>query len=79
MVSESQTRLKRLSTHTPTMSLSFGFQLENNLGALKKNVLIPGLSQVFCVFQHSKHDSKVQEMLENVKSLERKRTEKDYK
>ena len=32
MVSQSQTQLKQLSTHTRTMSLPFGFQLENNLG-----------------------------------------------
>ena len=51
MVSQSQTRLKRLSTHTCTMSLSFGFQLENNLGALKKKCAYPWtFSGLSCFF-----------------------------
>ena len=37
------------------------------------------LFRSFVFFRCSKHDSKVQEMLEDVKGLERKRTEKDYK
>ena len=47
----------------PAALLPFGFQLENDLGALKEkiHVLLPGESQVFSAFfQGSKDDSKVQ-------------------